>query len=117
MIIIYNQTDLDNFLASSTNNRLTGVLALRRDLIDLATFVLVEPNDDVATITDIVGFAIDSDFPPWEWVLEHSGTWEAPIITSDDGSGFILIVPDLDGIDTTLRDLLRSRAEAAEPIG
>lgn len=117
MIIIYNHTDLNAFLTSSPNNLFTGVLTLRRSLIDLATFVLVDSNDDVTTITEIVGFAIDSDFPPWEWVLDHSGTWEAPIITSDDGSGFILIVPDIDGIDTTLRDLLRSRAEAAEPIG
>jgi len=33
--------------------------------------------------------------------------FEAPIILSDDGFGIVLIVPDIEGVDLELLDLLR----------
>ncbi len=90
-----------------------AVLTLRRGLIDLATFVIVQPGDDIATIERATGFELLVDHPPWEWVLKHEGAFEAPIITSDDGSGIVLIVPDTNDIDARLLSLLNEQAEAA----
>jgi hypothetical protein len=112
MLIIDDLQALDDAMASSA----AAVLALRRDLIDLATFIVVGPNDSLTSIEQATGFPIEDDIPPWEWVLDHGGVFEAPIITSDDGSGVVLIVPDSDAIDATLITLLRAQAEAASPI-
>ena len=92
------------------------LLALRADLIDLAIFVIVDSSDSLASIESVAGFPITDAFPPWEWVLNHNDVFEAPIITSDDGSGVVLIVPDNDDIDAALLTILRDQAEIDEPI-
>jgi hypothetical protein len=92
------------------------LLALRADLIDLAIFVIVDPSDSLGSIETAAGFPINDAFPPWEWVLDHGGVFEAPIITSDDGSGIVLIVPDSDDIDPALLTMLRNNAEIDDSI-
>lgn len=108
--------DTPEALSRPLPNYARHILDLRRDLIDLATFVIVGAGDTRQAVEDAAGFPIDHDDPPWEWVLDHGGTFEAPIITSDDGSGVVLIVPDDDTIDPTLRAILRDHAEPAEGI-
>jgi len=42
--------------------------------------------------------------------MTTGGVCEAPIILSDDGFGIVLIVPDIEGVDPELLDLLRRDA-------
>lgn len=117
MLIIDDLPTLEGTIASNIDRRIAGILLLRRELIDLATFVVVQCGDALPAVVTAIGYAIESAFQPWEWVLDHDGVFEAPVITSDDGSGVVLIVPDIESIDTTLRDLLRGCAENADSIG
>lgn len=93
-------------------------------------FILVEVGDAATEVEAATGCHIvtsywdrsrfgDADFsgPSFEWVAEHagadgnSGWYEAPIITSNDGAGFVFIVPKGAGIDAELLSLCSAYAE------
>ena len=111
IMLIINHRDLLNTPVPSAIRK---VLNLRTDLIDLATFIVVLPGDDITSIETATGFPLLADHPPWEWVLKHEGAFEAPIITNDDGSGVVLIVSDSAGVDASLLAILRQQAERPE---
>ena len=92
------------------------VLVARRDLIAHATFVVVTVMDSKQAVEEAIGFPIAEDYPPWEWVLDHGGAFEAPIITSDDGHATVLLVPDCDAINATLLAILRQHSERPDTI-
>ena len=73
---------------------------------DIANWLVIEPRDTIPEIETATGFPIGA----WEWVHDHGGVFEAPIILSDDGFGIVLIVPDNEGVAPELRDLLRRDA-------
>ncbi len=126
MLIIRTAQDLTLALTSPLPRRVRHVLSLRADLIDIATFVVAAEGDDVSTIETAVGIPLvpnaignssndnEDFFPLFEWVLDHNGAFEAPIITSDDGTGFILLVPDCDLVPSTLTATLRRFSEPAQ---
>jgi hypothetical protein len=102
-------------LSSSIAPALKRLLARRRDQLaehldhdlgELAHFIVAAPGDTLAAIEMAAGFSFTPD-SPWEWVIDHNGIFEAPIIVSDDGFGIILIVPDVKGMDAKLIRLLR----------
>lgn len=107
-------------LARALDPAIRALLELRRgqlladglDIGEIVKWLIVEPVDTLAAIETVVGFALAPD-PPWEWVLDHSGIHEAPIITDDTGFGIVLIVPDSEGIDPALLALLRRDANAS----
>ena len=92
------------------------VLKARHDLIAHAIFVVVTPGDSKEAVEAVIGFPIAEDYPPWEWVLDHGGAFEAPIITSDDGHATVLLVPDSDAIDATLWAILRQHSERPDTL-
>lgn len=102
----------DHTLVTAVPEQIWRILELRRELIDLATFIIVAPGDPLTAIETAVGFPISPE-PPWEWVLDHGDIMEAPIILSDDGFAVVLIVPDEQGVDPVLLMLLRRDAVAA----
>lgn len=127
MQIITDTTTMSLALDSPLSPAIKALLAIRRDQLlsdtggnydigELANWIIVAPGDPLAAIEQAAGFPIASD-PPWEWVLDHSGIMEAPIILSDDGFGVILIVPDEQGIDPVLLQLLKRDAVAADQSG
>ena len=87
---------------------------------DLGPIVVVDTGDTLAAVEQAAGLPIatnlvdglsfpDPDFmPSWEWCQEDHGWFEALYVTSDDGSGAVLYVPDRDGIDPTLRAIVRT---------
>lgn len=111
-------TELADWLEHPTHPDIAALLQLRRDqlrplgaLIDIGTFIVVQPGDTVGGIEAALGVAITSDgSPTWEWVLRHGAIFEAPIILSDNGFGHVLIVPDTQGIDPQLLALCRAHA-------
>ncbi|WP_294302476.1 hypothetical protein [uncultured Sphingomonas sp.] len=126
MRIIDNSELLDQALDPPDGTAISRLLAARADLIDLATFVIVEAGDTLQDIETAAGVPIatnlvdgarfgDLDFvPSFEWVQDHGDLYEAPVILSDDGAGIVFIVPDCLGVDATLLALLRAYAEPAD---
>jgi len=94
--------------------RLKALLEKRRDELlsdgvefgDIAHWLVIEPGDTIPEIETATGFPIGA----WEWVHDHGRVFEAPIILSDDGFGIVLIVPDIEGVDPELLNLLRRDA-------
>lgn len=125
MLIINDAYELVAALDSSLPPDIKRLLQVRCDLIDLATFVIVSPGDAIEAVEAAAGIPIitnlvdgsrfgETDFQPSaEWVADHGGLFEAPFILSDDGAGVVLIVPDADGVDTTLLALMRTYGERA----
>lgn len=122
MLIITDAQAMARAFDSPVDPAVKHLLRLRRDQLladsdaydlgELAHFIVVTPNDALAEVEAALNYPILPD-PPWEWVLDHGRFYEAPIIVSDDGFGIVLIVPDIEGVDATLLDLLRADAKAA----
>jgi hypothetical protein len=133
MYIIDSSAAMARALAAPIADNVRRLLTLRRDQLsefegydlgELGRWLIIEPSDTIADIEANTGVVIvDPSYPanpdhapPWEWVLDHGGLYEAPIIMSDDGFGTVLLVPDQTGIDPVLLHLLKADAEAAEPL-
>lgn len=125
MHIITDAAALARALDSPLPSAVKRLLALRADLIDLATFIVPEPGDGLAQVEAAAGIPLasnivdgsswgKSDFEPsFEWASDHGGAFELPFILSDDGSSIVLIVPDDDRVDATLLAIARHYAEPA----
>ena len=127
MLIITDTTTMSLALDSPLKPAIKALLVMRRDQLlsdtggdydigELANWIIVAPGDPLAAIETAVGYPIAPD-PPWEWVIDHGGVMEAPIILSDDGFGMVLIVPDEQGVDSVLLKLLKRAAVAADLSG
>jgi hypothetical protein len=135
MLVIDSTASMDRALKGPLTGVIKRVLVLRRDQLssfegydlgDLGRWLIVEPGDTISTIETAAGLPIaaghadrneDDDLehgPPWEWVLDHGGLYEAPIILTDDGFGTVLIVSDHAGIEPTLLSMLRREAVASD---
>lgn len=79
------------------------------DLGDLVRFLIVEPADTIAEIEAAANYPLITE-PAFEWVADHGDWLEAVTVLSDDGFGIVLLVPDCEGIDATLLNLLRDLA-------
>jgi hypothetical protein len=119
-------------ITTTLNPWLKHMLALRRiqlleadiEIGELGPIILVESGNNLAAIEQAAGVPIatnlvdgagwpDPDFVPnWEWCrLSRSGWAEAVFVTSDDGSGAVLFVPDYEGIDPTLLAIIHAFAD------
>ena len=134
MLMIKGEADLARALASSIDDELKSLLALRRDqllhdtdykLEELAHFVVVQPGDPLDAVETALGFPVtvnlvdgarfgDPDYEPsFEWVEQHGGWWELAYVLSDDGFGHVLLIPDHEGVDPTLLALCREYGRQA----
>ena len=125
MRIIDNEDELNRALQSQLPGAVKVLLQERADLIDLATFIVPQPDDTVSAIEAAGGIGIATNMvdgsrygeegymPSFEWAIDHGGVIEMPFILSDDGSGVVLLVPDADGIDPTLLAIARHYATPA----
>jgi len=100
MLIIRTWEDLDQGLASPLDASLYQILSDHRDrlqdfshydLRELCCFVIVEPGDQMEAVEAIRGFPIGTE--P-EYRLAHQGWTEIVFIVSDDGFGWVLLIPD-----------------------
>jgi len=105
MITITDSASMARVLSDVTDTILKGILTDRveqlsqydgYDLGELAHFLIVQPGDALGAIEAALVF------PPlsstWETVTDHGGWFEAVFILSDDGFGWVLVVPDDLGI-------------------
>lgn len=90
------------------------------DLSELVHFIIVEPEDTIASVEFELGFSpfvnfVDSErypspafSPSWEW-LTVKGQWiDTMWAMSDSGFGIVLLVPDFDGIEPNLLAMLKT---------
>lgn len=109
MLIINDPSDVDE-------PRLRSILQLRFEQLaeygcpisELARFHVVRPDDDVTVL--LINPVDGSKEPSWEWVEDHGGWFEAPVVMSDEGFGHVYFVPDHDGINAELLSLCRRHA-------
>lgn len=105
MLIITNPSDVDDpHLQRILRQRFEQLAEYDGPISELARFHIVRPGDDVTELFD------GSNDPSWEWVENHGGWFEAPVIMSDDGFGHVYFIPDRDDIDPRLLTLCRRDA-------
>jgi hypothetical protein len=95
------------------------------DLGDLVRFVVVDCGDDLAAVTEALGFSPFTNFvdgstfgspgfePSAEVIIDHGEAYEIVFILSDDGFGTVLIVPNREGVDIDLLSFCRAYSEPA----
>lgn len=112
MRIIRALSDMDSSLDPAVERLVRQRLEMLAEYEEeLARFIITEPGDTIADVEKEIGFAFSEAL--WEWVIDHGGLFEAPFITSDDGSGNVLLVKDGEGVDPELVSLCRANAEPA----
>lgn len=133
MLTITNSADMARVLSTMTDTTLKRILSDRveqlaeyddYDLGELAHFLIVQPGDTLEAIEAAIGFSpltnlVDGvrypspDFvPSWETVTDHGGWFEAVFILSDDGFGWVLLVPDDPAVPLSLLQLCQVASEA-----
>lgn len=118
MLTITNSAEMARVLPTMTDTTLKRILTDRVeqlaeydgcDLGELAHFLIVQPGDTLDTIEAALGFSPITNL--CEVVTNHGGWFEAVFILSDDGFGWVLLVPDDPAIPTKLRELCRDSSE------
>jgi hypothetical protein len=74
------------------------------DLGELAHFLIVQPGDTVEAIEAALGFSPVTHGA--EAVTDHGGWVEAVFVLSDDGFGWVLLVPNTPAVPAELLPLL-----------
>lgn len=127
MLSIRSSADMARALGSALDANLRSLLLRRvhtgpQNGAFGVHFVIADPCDTAAAITDAMGFDPsmnlvdetrlgDPDFvPSWEWLEHHPGWIELVFILTDDGFAHILLLPDRDDIDAALLRLVRENA-------
>ncbi|WP_374284586.1 hypothetical protein [Novosphingobium sp.] len=134
MLTITNSAEMASVLSIVTDATLKRILTDRveqlseydgYDLGELAHFLIVQPGDALDAIEAALGFSplmnlVDGvrypspDFvPSWEWITDHGGWFESVFILSDDGFGWVLLVPDHPAVLLDLVQLCCGASEAA----
>lgn len=109
MLIITDPSDVDDpHLQRILRQRFEQLAGYCCPISDLACFHIFQPGD---AVTELLTNLVDgSSDPSWEWVEDHGGWFEAPIIRDDSGFGHVFFIPDRDDIDPRLLALCRRDA-------
>jgi hypothetical protein len=101
MLTITNSADMATALSTLTDATLKRILTDRVeqlaeydgcDLGELAHFLIVQPGDNLDAIEAALGFSPLTALA--EVITDYGGWFEAVFILSDDGFGWVLLVPD-----------------------
>ena len=79
------------------------------DVGELGPVIIVDPGDTLAAIEKAAGVIIGGDAEPEVAILDH-GWAEIVFVTSDDGSGAVILIPDREDIDPDLLAIVRTHA-------
>lgn len=113
MYIITSSAEMAAFFAQPIDPTLHRVLSEKveqlaeydgYDLGELAHFLIVQPGDTVQAIEAVLGFS--PTMQGAEAVTDHGGWVEADFVLSDDGFGWVLLVPNTPAIPSELLQLL-----------
>lgn len=76
---------------------------------ELGPVIIVDPTDTATAIEQAAGVELSGD-PTWESCIIDHGWCEVVFVTSDDGSGAVILMPDRNDIDPTLQAIIRTHA-------
>ena len=119
MNIIHTWDQLAGALASPLHPTAKAVLEGHRDrlaeyeglaLCKLAAFFIFEAGARPADLEKASGIAILDEPPDWEYLERHKGWFECVWVMSDDGFGWVVLIPDDAGTDPDLLALCRTHA-------
>lgn len=79
------------------------------DVGELGPVIIVDSGDTLAAIEKAAGVILGGDAEPEVAILDH-GWAEIVFVTSDDGSGAVILVPDSEDIDPDLLAIVRTYA-------
>jgi hypothetical protein len=79
------------------------------DVGELGPVIIVDRGDTLAAIEKAAGVIIGGDAEPEVAILDH-GWAEIVFVTSDDGSGAVILIPDRADIDPDLLAIVRTYA-------
>lgn len=123
MIEIRDAQAMRRAIDTATDMELRDLLARRfeqlgfvegYDLGELAHFLVLQPGDTIEALDAALGFSVLTNFvdgtpfgdPTFvssaEWISDHGGWFEMAYVLTDDGFGWIVFVPKVEGIDARL---------------
>ena len=111
MIIIRTADQLERLLASNLEPSLQAILQDHRDRLteyadfafeELAAIFVFQPGDQPDALNEASGIAILQDPPCWEHLVHQDGWYELVFVISDDGFGWIVLIPDWQDTDHRL---------------
>ncbi len=79
---------------------------------ELGRVIIVDPADTADVVEEAAGVDLTGD-PAWESCIVADAWCEVVFVTSDDGSGVVILFPDRGGIDPALQAIIRTHASAA----
>lgn len=118
MLTITNSAEMAHLLPTITDTTLKHILSERveqlseydgYDLSEMAHFLIVQPGDTLNTIEAALGFSPITN--PAEMITDHRGWFEAVFILSDDGFGWVVLVPDDPTLPLGLLEVCRGASE------
>lgn len=121
MLTITNSAEMARVLSTMTDTTLKRILTDRveqlseydgYDLGELAHFLIVQPGDTLDAIEAALGFSPITNL--CEVVTNHGGWFEAVFILSDDGFGWVLLVPDDPAAPPDIWELCLGASEVRE---
>lgn len=121
MLTITNSVEMANVLSTMTDATLKRILTNRveqlaqydgYDLGELAHFLIIQPGDTLDTIEGALGFSPANRLS--EVITNHGGWFEAVFVLSDDGFGWVLLVPDDPAAPPDIRELCLGASEVRE---
>ena len=75
-------------------------------LNELCQIILVEPGDRFSDVEGVLQHTLHP--PPWEYVDCAGGWFELVLVTSDNGFGHVVLVPDEAAIDPEILEYCRT---------
>lgn len=118
MLTITNSAEMANVLSTMTDTTVKRILTARveqlaeydgYDLGELAHFLIVQLGDTLDDIEATLGYSPITSL--CEVVTNHGGWFEAVFILSDDGFGWVVLVPDVPAAPPDLLKLCRAGSE------
>lgn len=76
---------------------------------ELGPVLIIDPTDTLDDIEQAAGVGLGGE-PLWESCIVDHGWGELVFVTSDDGSGAVILIPDREGIAPALRQLIQAHA-------
>lgn len=123
MLTITNSAEMATALSTITDTTLKRILTDRveqlseydgYDLGELAHFLIVQRADTLDAIEGALGFSPLTNLV--ELITDHGGWFEAVFILSDDGFGWVLLVPDDPAAPPDLLVLCRDASEVRQTL-
>ena len=128
MHVIRTESDLrapeDPYLLALIRRRIADTVEFVDTFDELVFFVVVEPRDAVAAVSDALGFPVMANrfdgisfgepgfTPSWDVLEEHAGCYELVYVLSDDGQGVTVFVTKAEGVSPELLSMCRQFADA-----